>query len=294
MPAPSRVRYRAAARRGTHQTAEIMGVEPSYLSQLTASNTQTPYPHMRSQQHLAPLCASLHCSFKLNDAAPNHVASPGGGPCGVQPRGCTCRQVRAHSQQHATCSAGLLAGLVPQRLPPLQRARRARPCLLASAASNSPPRMLSCALTAMLCLPSPCLVARRSFAGRIRHLRREAGMEAEHARTLIESLDTIDDVELQQLRLPKRALRQAPVYGGVGYGGQPGVYPGLSSPAQLPQDTPSPVQNPIPSPQPVADATPTPSPVAVARLELSAPRLASASWVAMMSCMAAVVLAAML
>jgi len=91
------------------------------------------------------------------------------------------------------------------------------------------------------------------FAERIQDLRRTGAIETEHTRKLIESLDTVDDIELTALRLPKRSLIAKGAYGPPpGYGSNeeakdapPPAYPssdGTEAPKASP--TPSPVLAP--------------------------------------------------
>lgn len=68
-----------------------------------------------------------------------------------------------------------------------------------------------------------------SFNEKLQHLRKLAATEQGATRDLIESLDELDDIELTQLRVPKRALMQdgsAPAYGGRRKMHQAGTYPG--------------------------------------------------------------------
>ena len=89
------------------------------------------------------------------------------------------------------------------------------------------------------------------FAERIKDLRRTGAVETEHTRKLIESLDTIDDIELTALRIPKRILSAKGTYG---------LYP--PPPPSTSDGTEAPIASPTPSPVP--SPTPVPSaPIAV-------------------------------
>ena len=107
-----------------------------------------------------------------------------------------------------------------------------------------------------------------SFSERIEDLRRVGAKETSAlTRKLIESLDTMDDMELTALRIPKRSmLRTTVAYGGPVYPPTPPTGPTGngqeapdSSPAPSPT-TPSPAEPSVsPSPEPTPSPTPSPS-----------------------------------
>ncbi len=100
-----------------------------------------------------------------------------------------------------------------------------------------------------------------SFANRVREMRKRALLQQQVPSHIVESLDTMDDVELSMLQIPKRALTTAPTYPPTLDGA---TYPPTYPPPTLDSSLLPPGYGGLsPPPVPTSDAAEQPSPAAI-------------------------------